>query len=402
MPSKKSDITIRNILFRWYSPALTMPFIFFISLTSFAFILGTAVASEKENEVLNLMSFIQERTLRNTIVSLRSEKRKVSYETPELVKGIYATAYTASTPSRLDGMVNLITTTELNSIVIDIKTDGGYLIFNAMSEQIDTADTEKILIEDMPLLIEQLQEEGIYTIARMTVFQDPALVAKRPDLAIGSTDGGVWKDWKGVTWLDPHSTEVWEYVVAIANAAIDVGFQEINFDYIRFPSDGPLSKIIYRHGDGSEKVKTLNSFFAYLDSELPDEVNLSVDLFGITLWSDNDFNIGQTLVGAAPYFDYIMPMVYPSHYPDGFNGYANPADVPYEIISQNLERGEKKIEGQRAKLRPWLQDFDLGAVYTPTKVRAQITATEERDTNGWILWNASNNYTVDALHSSNE
>ena len=396
MPLKKISKKLRKALAKQYPPVIGMLFTFFMGLFAFIVIITTAVSVDSDVDGTLLPSMLSEKMLHRTIRELR--KPRISYETPETVRGIYATAYTASSPSRINKIINLINTTELNSIVIDIKLDGGWIIFDTGSSIIKEAKTENVLIDDLPLLLQELQANGIYTIARMTAFQDPALVATRPDLAIADKRGGVWKDWKGVTWLDPHSEEVWEYVVAVADAAIDVGFQEINFDYIRFPSDGPLSQINYTHGTGENKVETLNAFFKHLDTKLADEdAKLSVDLFGITLWSDNDFNIGQTLVGAAPHFDYILPMVYPSHYPDGFNGYANPAEFPYEVIAVNLDRGIPRIEGERALLRPWLQDFDLGAVYTPELVRAQIRAAEERNTNGWILWNASNNYTVGAL-----
>ena len=396
MPSKKDKKTVQSLLLRQYSQSIGMLFLFFIGLVAFTYIASTAVAVDSDVSTRSLLGLVQEKALHKTIRDIQSRKSYI--KEPEIIKAIYATAYTASVDARLNALIELIKATELNSIVIDIKLDGGSIIFKTGNPIIATAGTERIMVEDMKGLVDRLHEEGIYTIARMTVFQDPALVSARPDLAIGDKRGGVWKDWKGVTWLDPHSSEVWEYVLAVAHSAIYVGFKEINFDYIRFPSDGPLSQVVYHHGTGANKVDTLNSFFKYLSDELSGEgVKISADLFGITLWSDSDFNIGQTLVGAAPHFDYIAPMVYPSHYPDGFNGFANPAEYPYEIIAQNLDRGIGKIEGMRATLRPWLQDFDLGAVYSADKVRAQITATEERDTNGWMLWNASNNYTASAL-----
>ena len=397
MSSKNNNNKRISIFKKKYHTGVAVLFLIFIGIVAMSFVIAAGSSAKSYTETMLLPGMFREVTLHRVIREGR--KHKISYETPETVKAVYVTAYTVSTPSRIEPMIDLITSTELNSIVIDIKLDGGLIIFDTKSSIVKEAGTEKILIEDLPALLTRLREEGIYTIARMTVFQDPALVSKRPDLAIGDKRGGVWKDWKGVTWLDPHSKEVWDYVIAVADSAIDAGFQEINFDYIRFPSDGPLSQVEYHHGTGESKVETLNSFFKYISTELSDEgAKLSVDLFGITLWSDNDFNIGQTLIGAAPHFDYIAPMVYPSHYPDGFNGYSNPAEVPYEVISQNLDRGIAKIEGEKAILRPWLQDFDLGAIYTPSMVRAQITATEERDTNGWMLWNASNNYTIGALN----
>jgi hypothetical protein len=208
--------------------------------------------------------------------------------------------------------------------------------------------------------------------------------------------------------------------VAVAREAFYAGFDEIQFDYIRFPSDGNMSAISYPVYDGEqEKSEVISDFFRYLDKELRVRTGakISADLFGLTMWNhENDLNIGQKLSPALQHFDYVSPMVYPSHYPDGFNGYGNPALYPYEVIYENLVKGQKVYEtlvgdgeepGVRtleelATVRPWLQDFDLGAVYTSQMVKAQMKATVDGGGSGWLLWNARNVYTVSALDSEGD
>ena len=179
-------------------------------------------------------------------------------------------------------------------------------------------------------------------------------------------------------------------------------FDEINLDYIRFPSDGNLKEIVYPFYNGSTpKHEIMKSFFQYVDKELKFyPIYTSVDLFGMVLWRQDGLGIGQRLEDAAPYFDFISPMVYPSHYPDGFDGYSNPADYPYEIVYTSLDKGKENIRSQSAKFRSWLQDFDLGAQYTAEMIKKEIKATYDAGWKGWMLWNASNNYTVDALEES--
>ena len=326
------------------------------------------------------------------------DKRRRIHE-PVFAKGIYLTAATAGS-KRVNDFIELIRKTEINAVVIDIKDYSGWVSYDSNAKMANTLHTERVLIKNLPELLSSLKSEDIYTIARIQVFQDPVLAERRPDLAIQNKGGGVWKDFKGLAWLDPGSREVWDYTIELAKDAIEKGFDEVNFDYIRFPSDGRIGEAVYTHTAGRSKIDTINDFFAYLNESLKDEpAFISADLFGMTLWSSSDFNIGQTLLGAASYFDYISPMVYTSHYADGFDGYANPALYPYEIVSKNLKKGILTLEAasSTANLRPWLQDFDLGATYTHDMVRAQIRAAEELKTSGWFLWNASNNYTTSAL-----
>jgi hypothetical protein len=332
--------------------------------------------------------------------------QKLNYtEKPEKVaaKAIYLTSYTAG--GNLDAFIKRINETDLNAVVIDIKDYTGWIAYDTDVAIINELGTENVKIDDIEAVLEKLHDNDIYTVARMQVFQDPALSLKKPEWTIqNSTTGTTWKDYKGLAWLDPNSREVWDYNVLLAKDAVDKGFDEINLDYIRFPSDGPIGSAVYTHDVGREKTETINAFFTYFAEQMKDEpAYRSADLFGMTMWHESDFNIGQTLVGAAPHFDYVAPMVYPSHYPDGFLGLENPADHPYTVVETNLARGKTFLEKiassteSIAEIRPWIQDFSLGAVYTADMVKEQLRAAEEHDTSGYFVWNASNRYSYDAF-----
>ena len=323
---------------------------------------------------------------------------------PSEVKALYITAYTAGNKNRREDLVKVIEDTELNAIVIDIKDASGRVFFNTDVPLVDKIGAEQIRIPDLKEFLIELRKKGIYTIARIVVFQDPYLAESMPEIALKSTSGNIWRDYKGQAWVDPTNKLIWDYNLDIVKEAIDLGFDEINFDYIRFPSDGNIRTIVYANLDNNssyeDKNRVMKEFYEYVNQRMQfEKIITSADLFGMTLWRSDGMNIGQRLEDAAPNFDFIAPMVYPSHYPSGFEGFANPAENPYEIIYRSLVAGQPKIEGQRAKLRPWLQDFDLGAVYTPEMIVAQKKATYDGGGQGWMLWNASNNYTIGGLEA---
>jgi hypothetical protein len=203
--------------------------------------------------------------------------------------------------------------------------------------------------------------------------------------------------------MDPACKEVWNYNLELAKEAAHRGFDEIQFDYVRFPSDGKISLCTFPYWDQrTPKYEIIRGFFALASAELsPYRIPISVDLFGLTLWRDDDLNIGQRIIDAMYYVDYICPMVYPSHYPSHFMGFKNPADHPYEIVYQSLIRGQSILlqAGARAQLRPWLQDFDLGANYDRNKVILQKRAVYDAQSFGWVLWNPKNRYTEEALEA---
>jgi hypothetical protein len=340
-------------------------------------------------------------------------------ETPEPLKAIYMTSWIAGTPSLRERVLRLVRETEVNAIVIDVKDDTGRITFAVEDPALLAVGSAERRIRDLRELIARLHEEQVYVIARVAVFQDPYLAAARPELAVKGKDGSIWRDRKGLSWLDAGSREVWEYVVAIGKEAHAAGFDEINFDYVRFPSDGKISETVYPLSEGRERREVMREFFAYITKAFQAlDIPISADVFGQITTDDNDLGIGQYLEDVLPYFDYISPMVYPSHYADGFIGLPHPAAEPYEVVRYSMDRAVERarrleefgpiatttkptiaIEDCKLcqKLRPWLQDFDLGADYTAEMVRAQIKATNDAGLSSWLLWDPGNHYTRGAL-----
>ncbi len=345
------------------------------------------------------------------------ENQKPLENPPKIIKAIYSTAWSASSDKKIDYFINIIKNTEINAVVIDIKDYTGNLSYKSDLDLVKKYGAIEVKISKPNALIKKLHDQGIYVIARQAVFQDPALAKARPDLALQSiSKGTTWKDYKGISWMDTSSKEVWDYNVAIAKEALNRGFDEVNFDYIRFASDGNMADIKYPFYDSkiTTKRQVMNSFFKYLRENLPG-AKISGDLFGYTTLLQDDLGIGQNLNDAFPYLDFIAPMVYPSHYNKGFNGHTNPADYPYDVVYTSMLEADKRlnqfnnstttIKMTETQFRPWLQDFDLGAEYDAAKVRAQIQAVYDAasttgislDKSGWMLWSPSNVYTKDAL-----
>lgn len=311
------------------------------------------------------------------------------------VKGLYLTAYSAGSREKIDEIIKLIERTELNAVVIDIKDYSGYVLYDSKLSLVDEFQADDNRLGDVSALVRKLHEHGIYSIARQTVFQDPILAERKPDWAIKNKNGGIWRDRKGLSWVDPTRREVWEYNLKIAREAVRFGFDEINFDYVRFPSDGDMEDIAYNSAN-KKKYEVMGDFYRFLSRRLTGQpARLSLDMFGFVMEKsgEDDMNIGQRLADAVDSADYVCPMMYPSHYPAGHLGFINPADHPSEVFVNGMQKGAPWFEGSRAKLRPWLQAFNLGAIYDAGKIRAQIDVAEKYTDAGWLLWNASNRYT---------
>lgn len=326
--------------------------------------------------------------------------------TPESVRAIYMTSCVAGTPSWRTHLKSLIETTELNAVVIDIKDYTGTIAFAPQNYG------RGCVVSDLKEFIQELHASNIYVIGRISVFQDLYYANLHPELAVkNKSDGGVWKDHKGISFIDVGAKPYWDYIVGISKEAYELGFDELNYDYIRYPSDGNMQNTHYSWTVGtSTKPEMLESFFSYLYEKTHDMgVVTSADLFGMTTTITNDMGIGQVLERALPYFDYIAPMVYPSHYPKGWNGFENPAARPYEVIKIAMGEGVRREQAFNmargvatstpSKLRPWLQDFNLGATYDAAKVRDQIRASNEVGLNSWMMWSAANKYTEGAYLS---
>lgn len=349
----------------------------------------------------------------------------IRVETPEAVKSIYMTSCYAGTPYLREGLVKLVEETELNSIVIDIKDYSGMISFKSDFSDLEKAYSTHCPVKDMREFVYSLNEKGIYVIGRITVFQDNHLTSLRPDLAVlKESDKTVWKDNKGISFTDPSAEEVWDYHVRLGKESYELGFDELNFDYIRFPSDGPMNDIYFPYSKDGKKADLLEQFFIHLHSELKDTgVVTSADLFGMTTTVKDDLGIGQVWEKALPYFDFLSPMVYPSHYPFGFKGLGNPNENVYEVVKWSLDDAVERtvsstttvwtVGSERVgtttpavytkkvydknRIRPWIQDFRYGGPYTPEDVRLQIEAVYSSGLNSWMLWDPSNRYSPSAL-----
>lgn len=372
-------------------------------------------------------------------LAVPKEPPVVHLPTPEPLRAIYMTSCVAGTPAFREALVKLVEETELNSLVIDIKDYSGYLSFIPKDETLREFVSPRCAAPDMKEFVKTLHDKGIYVIGRITVFQDPVFTKKRPDLAVKKrSDDSPWHDYKGLSFTDPGAKEVWVHHVLIAKEAYGIGFDELNFDYIRFPSDGPMHDIAFAWSGNRDKSEVLEDFFAYLSEQLKstqtspkamageagDGPVISADLFGMTTTNMDDLNIGQILEKTAPYFDYISPMVYPSHYPPRFNGFANPNHYPYEVVKFSMDSAIKRFLATTTavalrgvapaatssvpwlypkkpwpiqKLRPWLQDFDYGGNYDIREVQAQMQAVYDAGLTSWMLWAPSNRYTRGAL-----
>jgi len=356
------------------------------------------------------------------------ENQKSLVNLPSEIKAVYMTSWSSGSEKKTDYLIKLIKETELNAVVIDIKDFSGYITYDIKNSDVEKYGAKQIRTLKINSLIKKFHDENIYVIARITIFQDPILAKAHPEWAIHSKtkcqssnincqmlSSTLWLDHKGLAWMDPAAKEVWDYNVAIGKDALNRGFDELNFDYIRFASDGFIGDMGFPvWNEIIPKQEVIKNFFKYLREQFSD-AKISADLFGQATIDKNDLGIGQIIEDAYAYFDYICPMVYPSHYAKMFLGYKNPANYPYEVVKYSMDSALQKIGNWKLeignslainkspKLRPWLQDFDLGADYDAEKVKKQIqgvydsASSTPESINGWMLWSPSNVYTREAL-----
>lgn len=303
---------------------------------------------------------------------------------PEEVRAIYVTADTAQHP-RIEELIGLVDRSELNAVVINVKEPSGTKFWDGLGP-----------------LVARLKQHGIWTIARLVVFQDDELAKRDRRLALQRADGHRWRYRSGRLWLYPAAREVWRYNAAVGKRALALGFDELNLDYIRFPADGRLASIIYPAWNRRQsREQVVADFASWIVREIKNfrpHAVISADIFGFTLVQDWDLDIGQRARLLAERFDVLAPMLYPSHYSQGDFSWLKPAEHPYDVVSRTLNSGRVIVGGSGVMVRPWLQDFDLGASYTPAMVRSEIRAVSDSGfAGGWMLWNPANTYTAEAL-----
>lgn len=322
--------------------------------------------------------------------------------TARMIKGIYANWSVLTTPGGLDDLIEIANTTEVNAIVIDIKQDTVY--YDSQVPFFRNAGTVNPIM-DLGQVLKKLQDNDIYAIARLIVFQDPLVAEARPELAVHDVKGDVWVNEMGVAWVNAFNEELWDANIALATEATQLGVDEIQYDYVRFPSDGDLTTAEFgREYTAEAREAAITGFMKRSYEAIHAEGGqLAADLFGFVTIVDDEQYIGQRFSALEPYLDYVCMMIYPSHFSEGNIASApgHPNDYPYETIFESLERAEQNAPGAAAKFRPWLQDFSYGynglRDYTKEDIRAQIDAAEAFGASGWLLWGDPFDVTVEAL-----
>jgi len=324
---------------------------------------------------------------------------------PQTIKAAYLTYFGFGDRGIRGRVLDMLERTELNAVVIDVKGDRGWIIYPTRVEQALAIGAQgPATLREFDAMMADLKARGIYTIARIVTMKDNILATARPDLAITDTrTGKPWIDREHLAWVDPFHEEVWNYNIAIAKEAVDRGFDEVQFDYVRFPTDGKLQAAKYSRPVNKEtRLPTIAAFLARARKELGARgAYVAADLFGYTAFNENDTDIGQRIEELAPNLDYICPMVYPSGYHVGIPGYRNPVQNSYAVVHESVRLIRKRAAHTPARVRPWLQDFKDYAfdrrIFGVTEIRDQIRGADEGGGSGWMLWNPRNDYTRAAL-----
>ncbi len=333
------------------------------------------------------LSFTPQATLREFIKQKRTSGR-----------GIYVTATVAQMPKRFAELKAGCLASGLDTMVIDAKDMICRPYFELIKEHKLTPETRAAANPWLAKLAADLHKDNLILTARIVVFKDDRLALARPDLGV-HLGGGLYRDRRGGKWLDPYSEEVRRYVGLIAESAALSGVDEVQFDYIRFPAEGPALHATYPHRqEGVSKVDIICQFLKETKERLaPYNTSLAVDIFGVTAWHskvDID-NLGQDLKRMGEYLDVLSPMLYPSHFHAGYDGFANPGSEPYYFMHTGVVQSKAILSGEAIALVPWIQGFDMNSPNFGTNyIREQVRACEEGGAKGFLIWNAGNNYSV--------
>lgn len=316
---------------------------------------------------------------------------------PEEIRGIHVTGPLMTVTGKLDSYLAM-KKDGLNTIELDLKDETGNVAFTKNAPPLALHDGAAVRYYDPTEVVRKVHKAGVYLIGRVVSFEDPIASVAHPELAIHRSDGSLWKTNGGLGWLNPYSRAAWKYNVDVAVAAAKAGFDEIQFDYVRFPSDGDLSLIRYPGTHPQPMTETIAAYLRYAVSRLhPLGVRVSADVFGLS--ATHDLGIGQYPGQVGEVVDAVYPMVYPSHYRPGEYGLPDPNAAPRATVAHSLSDFQAKLSGGRATIVPWLQDFSLGRKYSPADVAAQVSAARRYHTGGFMLWNAGGVYTPQALRS---
>jgi hypothetical protein len=314
---------------------------------------------------------------------------------PTEIRGVHVTMALASLQGKLEQYIDLADA-GLTALQLDVKDENGEVGFSPAGVPLARAIAAAQTYYDPRRAARRAHARGLYLIGRVVVFEDPILSRERPDLAIQRQDGSVWTTSSGLGWVNPYNRRVWKYNVDIGEAAVKAGFDEIMFDYVRFPTDGDVESAVYPGRAREPKARTINRFLAYARARLePLGARVSAAIFGLT--ATREMGIGQRPRQLAAHVDAIYPMVYPSHFGPGEYDLEDPNAVPGITVARSLRDFRRALRGQNTNVIPWLQDFSLGREYTADDVRAQIQAARDFRLPGYLLWNPAGVYTPGVL-----
>ena len=327
--------------------------------------------------------------------------------TPDTLRGLYVNRW-AALGRKLNDLIGVAKRTEINALVIDVKDDRGFVLYRSsvpLAREIgaDTADGHWMSAAKLRAVLDTMAAHKIYPIARIVVAKDPLLAQKKLDLAIKrKSDLKPWLDKNGRPWLDPHQREVWQYAVDLAREAHELGFSEVQFDYVRFPDEKRLiSETVYPLANGRTRAQVIRDQLGFVRNALkPLGMRVTADVFGLTATDTTDMGIGQRWEMFVDQVDVVLPMIYPSHFARGTYRLRNPNAHPYQTIDHALKDAIARSDSvpNAASVIPWYQDFTLGAPrYGAAEIRAQKKAGYDNGFQSWILWNPKSNYTLAAL-----
>ncbi|HEX6069677.1 MAG TPA: putative glycoside hydrolase [Longimicrobiaceae bacterium] len=326
---------------------------------------------------------------------------------PDSVRALYVNGWAAGSRSRMRDLIRIADETEINAFVIDIKESDTYLVHDSTGIPLakEIGADQRPASRWLPALVDTLEAHGIYPIARIVVFKDRMLAETKPELSIRNLAGEVWLDRDGKPWVNPYDRRVWDYNIAIAREALDMGFAEVQWDYVRFPdvTESQRRAMVYPGAGDTPREDNIRDFITYSREQLRDyQVPITADVFGLVTYMDGDVGIGQNWEKLIEVADALLPMVYPSHYYAGMYGFQAPNAHPYEIVRVSTQDAVERTEYLRkegkkvGEVMPWLQAMSAEWIddiqYGPTHLREQIQAVHDSGLRSWTLWNPSSRY----------
>ena len=330
--------------------------------------------------------------------------------TPQRIRGLYVNRW-AAVGQKMWQLIDVAKRTEVNALVIDVKDDRGYVLYRSrvpLAREIGADTVAPMRADRMRAVLDTMRAHGIYPIARIVVVKDPLLALERSEWAIKrAANGQSWLDKNGKPWLDPHHRGPWQYAVDLACEAIDLGFSEVQYDYVRFPDEKRLvAEAAFPLAGGRDRASVIRDQLRFVRASLkPFGVPVTADVFGLTTSDTTDMGIGQLWEKFIDAVDAVLPMTYPSHYSAGNYGLKHPNAAPYKVIERALRDAKRRSAGfaNAARIVPWYQDFTLGAPrYGAEHVRAQIQAGYDNGVYDWMLWNPRSSYTIAALRPAGD